>query len=167
MHAPLIRLIHFALLVIGILISIQVSHAEEQLALSLSLADQTMPRTLPNARNIMLEFIPDDKPAPGDLWVRIRNGFAMHELESPLVAKHEQWYASRPDYMARMTDRARRYLHYITAEVERRGMPSEIALLPMIESAFNPGAYSTSRASGIWQFIRPPAEFRHGAELVV
>ncbi|TAN84555.1 MAG: LysM peptidoglycan-binding domain-containing protein, partial [Gallionella sp.] len=66
---------------------------------------------------------------------------------------HEQWYASRPDYVARMTDRARRYLYYITSEVERRGMPSEIALLPMIESAFNPGAYSTSSASGIWQFI--------------
>jgi membrane-bound lytic murein transglycosylase D len=153
MHAPLIRLIHSALLAIGILFSLQAAHAEEQLALSFSLADQAIPRTIPNARNIVLDIIPDNEPAPGDLWARIRNGFAMHDLNSPLVAKHEQWYASRPDYMARMTDRARRYLHYITAEVERRGMPSEIALLPMIESAFNPGAYSTARASGIWQFI--------------
>jgi len=77
----------------------------------------------------------------------------MRDLDSPLVARHEKWYASRPDYVARMTERARRYLYHITVEVERRGMPSEIALLPMIESAFNPGAYSTSRASGIWQFI--------------
>jgi membrane-bound lytic murein transglycosylase D len=88
-----------------------------------------------------------------DLWQRIRHGFAMHELDSKLIAKHEQWYAHRPDYVARMTDRAKRYLFYITEEIERRGMPSEIALLPMIESAFNPGANSIAKASGIWQFI--------------
>jgi len=83
----------------------------------------------------------------------------MRDLQSPLIAKHEQWYASRPDYVARMTERGRRYLFYITEEVERRGMPSEIALLPMIESAFNPGAYSNSSASGIWQFI--PSTGKH------
>jgi membrane-bound lytic murein transglycosylase D len=77
----------------------------------------------------------------------------MQDQDSPLIARHEQWYAARPDYIARMMSRANRYLYYITAEVERRGMPSEIALLPMIESAFNPGAYSTSSASGIWQFM--------------
>jgi len=88
-----------------------------------------------------------------DLWQRIRHGFAMHELDSKLIARHEQWYANRPEYIVRMTERAKRYLFYITEEVERRGMPSEIALLPMIESAFNPGANSTAKASGIWQFI--------------
>jgi membrane-bound lytic murein transglycosylase D len=77
----------------------------------------------------------------------------MRDLDSALVTKHEQWYASRPDYVSRMTDRARRYLYYIALEVERRGMPSEIALLPMIESAFNPIANSSARASGIWQFM--------------
>ncbi|MBI5435925.1 MAG: transglycosylase SLT domain-containing protein [Nitrosomonadales bacterium] len=77
----------------------------------------------------------------------------MHELDSRLVARQEQWYANRPDYVARMTERALRYLYFIVEEVEKRGMPTEIALLPMIESAFNPGAYSVSRASGIWQFI--------------
>ncbi|MDO8463665.1 MAG: transglycosylase SLT domain-containing protein [Gallionella sp.] len=153
MHTPLIRLMPPVLLAVCILISLQAAHAEEQLALNISPAEQAMPRALPNARNIMLEFITDDGPVPGDLWVRIRNGFAMRDLNSTLVAKHEQWYANRPDYVARMTERARRYLYYITSEVERRGMPSEIALLPMIESAFNPGAYSTARASGIWQFI--------------
>ena len=90
---------------------------------------------------------------PHDLWSRIRKGFTMSELDSKLVARHEKWYADRPEYFERMIDRSRRYLFYITEEVERRGMPSEIALLPMIESAFNPGAYSRSRASGIWQFI--------------
>ena len=88
-----------------------------------------------------------------DLWQRIRSGFAMSDLDSPLIARHEQWYANRPGYVARMTERSQRYLYFIVEEVEKRGMPTEIALLPMIESAFNPGAYSVSHASGIWQFI--------------
>jgi membrane-bound lytic murein transglycosylase D len=96
---------------------------------------------------------PEHVHVPDDLWQRIRNRFAMRELSSKLIAHHEHWYASRPDYVERMTERAQRYLFYITEEVERRGMPSEIALLPMIESAFNPGANSIARASGIWQFM--------------
>ena len=128
-------------------------HADEQPALSTSLANTTTPLTLTSARNIKLTLIPDDELNNIDLWQRLRSGFAMQELDSPLIAKHEQWYASRPEYIARMMDRGSRYLYYITSEVERRGMPSEIALLPMIESAFNPGAYSTSNASGLWQFI--------------
>jgi membrane-bound lytic murein transglycosylase D len=75
------------------------------------------------------------------------------------VAKWEQWYVSRPDYVARMIDRSRRYLYYIVVEVEQRRMPLEIALLPMVESAFNPNAISVSRASGIWQFM--PATGTH------
>lgn len=96
---------------------------------------------------------PDTSLSQNDLWQRIRDGFAMPELDSSLVARHEQWYANRPDYVAHMMERAQRYLHYIVEEVEKRGMPTEIALLPMIESAFNPDAYSVSHASGIWQFI--------------
>jgi membrane-bound lytic murein transglycosylase D len=92
-------------------------------------------------------------PPAEDLWDRIRKGYAMADLDNPLVEKWEQWYASRPDYVARMVERSRRYLYYIVVEVEQRGMPLEIALLPMIESAYNPHAVSTSRASGIWQFI--------------
>lgn len=143
----------FPVLIALCTLAFPIAHAEEQIALNTSSTAPAAPLTLSTARNIKLELIPDNGLAAGDLWARIRSGFAMRDLDSPLVAKHEQWYASRPDYMARMTDRARRYLHHITVEVERRGMPSEIALLPMIESAFNPGAYSTSRASGIWQFI--------------
>jgi len=91
--------------------------------------------------------------APGDLWQRIRNGYALNELRSPATEKHERWYAARPDYVQRMVGRSQRYLYHIVAEVEKRGMPSEIALLPMVESAFNPKAHSRSGASGIWQFI--------------
>ncbi len=83
----------------------------------------------------------------------------MPELDSKLIAHYERYYASQPDYVSRMGERARRYLYFITEEVQKRGMPTEIALLPMIESAFNPEAYSGARASGIWQFI--PSTGKH------
>ena len=90
---------------------------------------------------------------PADLWERIRRGFAMPDLESPLVGQHEQWYASRADYMQRMTERSSKYLFHIVEELERRNMPTELALLPFIESAFNPQAVSSARAAGMWQFM--------------
>ena len=97
---------------------------------------------------------PDDVPMPDpDLWHRIRVGFAMQPLDTPLVHEHEDWYASRPDYIKRFVDRGSRYLHHIVEEVEKRRMPMEIALLPVIESAFTPRAMSRAKASGIWQFI--------------
>jgi len=88
-----------------------------------------------------------------DLWARIKDGYAMPDIESGYTSNHESWYAARPDYIKRMVERSQKYLYYIVQEVEKRGMPSEIALLPMIESAYNPQAYSRSRASGIWQFV--------------
>lgn len=91
--------------------------------------------------------------ANSDLWQRIRSGYAMPEVTSDYTANHESWYAARPDYVKRMVARSQKYLYHIVEEVEKRGMPTEIALLPMVESAFNPQAYSRSRASGIWQFI--------------
>lgn len=91
--------------------------------------------------------------AYGDLWQRIKDGYAIPEIQSAYTANHESWYASRPDYVKRMVLRSQKYLYHIVEEVEKRGMPTEIALLPMVESAFNPQAYSRSHASGIWQFI--------------
>ncbi|HXE50169.1 MAG TPA: transglycosylase SLT domain-containing protein [Ramlibacter sp.] len=90
---------------------------------------------------------------PADLWERIRRGFAMPNLDSDLVRQQEQWYVSRPDYMQRMTERSRKYLFHIVEELERRNMPTELALLPFIESAFNPQAVSSARAAGMWQFM--------------
>ena len=98
----------------------------------------------------------DLEPLPltgGDLWDRIVKGYAIPDIEGPLVEKWEQYYAQRPDYVARTVERSRRYLYHIVSEVEARGMPLEIALLPIIESAFNPTALSGARAAGIWQFI--------------
>jgi len=91
--------------------------------------------------------------APSDLWDRIRRGFAMPDLQSELVSDREQWYATRPEYMQRMTERSRKYLFHIVEELERRGMPTELALLPYIESAFNPQAVSSAKAAGMWQFM--------------
>lgn len=97
--------------------------------------------------------------APADLWERIRRGYAMPDLESDLVRDREQWYSTRPDYIFRMTGRSRKYLFHIVEELERRNMPTELALLPFIESAFNPQAVSTAKAAGMWQFI--PSTGKH------
>lgn len=90
-----------------------------------------------------------------DVWQRIRSGFKIDDeaSQNPLVATYESWHASRPQSVRRMVERSRPYLYHIVQEVDRRSMPMEIALLPMVESAFNPTALSTSAASGIWQFI--------------
>lgn len=88
-----------------------------------------------------------------DLRQRIIEGYNIPEFDSIYTKKHEAWYASRPDYVKRMISRSQRYLYHIVVEVEKRGMPSEIALLPMVESAFNPQANSSAKASGIWQFM--------------
>ncbi|MEO8137230.1 MAG: transglycosylase SLT domain-containing protein [Betaproteobacteria bacterium] len=93
------------------------------------------------------------KPKYATVWERIRVGFKMPDIDDPLVRKWENFYAARPEYWQRINERGRRYLYFITAEIERRGMPLEIALLPIIESAYNPEALSRARASGIWQFI--------------
>ncbi len=88
-----------------------------------------------------------------DLWERIRLGFAIPDLNNPLVATHVTWYSSRPDYIQRTTQRASRYLFHVVQELEKRNMPMELALLPFIESAFNPQALSSAKAAGMWQFI--------------
>jgi membrane-bound lytic murein transglycosylase D len=143
------------------------AHAGDDSALTLSAAvakeahtESVAPKAEPSVQKPTGDIIPAASApslalssAPTDLWERIRTGFALEELNTPLVQEHEAWYANRPEYVARMVERSQRYLYHIVEEVEKRGMPMEIALLPMIESAFNPKAYSRSHASGIWQFI--------------
>ncbi|MEK9775763.1 MAG: transglycosylase SLT domain-containing protein [Quisquiliibacterium sp.] len=97
---------------------------------------------------------PDDAQHEEDsLWDRIRAGFAMPELDSPLVAEKERFYLARRDYLDRMFERSGRYLFHIVEEIEKRGMPTELALLPFVESAMNPAALSSAKAAGLWQFI--------------
>ena len=107
--------------------------------------------TDPLAPDVRLDL--GDEEARRDLWVRIRRGFAMPDLDTELVRSSERWYATRPDYVQRMTERSSRFLFHIVQEIEKRGMPTELALLPFIESAFNPQAMSSAKASGMWQFI--------------
>jgi membrane-bound lytic murein transglycosylase D len=114
------------------------------------------PEPFAAAATAELEALPASAP---DLWERIVSGYAIPDIEGPLVEKWERWYADRPEYVARMVERSRRYLYHIVSEVTARGIPTEIALLPMVESAFNPVAMSSSRASGIWQFI--PSTGKH------
>ena len=108
-------------------------------------------------------FGKDALPEAGhdDVWQRIRHGFAIDEAASrnPLVGLHESWFAARPENVLRLVERSRPYLFHIVEELERRAMPMEIALLPMIESAYNSAALSSASASGIWQFM--PATGRH------
>lgn len=88
-----------------------------------------------------------------DLWSRIRHGFAIPDLDTDLAQDRTQWYAQRPEYVERMIQRSNKYLFHIVEELERRHMPTELALLPFVESAYNPQALSTAKAAGMWQFI--------------
>ncbi|MFN5445031.1 MAG: transglycosylase SLT domain-containing protein [bacterium] len=106
--------------------------------------------SLPPDYAAQLEDIPIEN---FDLWDRIRKGYAIPDLNNPLVATQTTWYSSRPEYLQRISQRASRYLFHVVQELEKRKMPTEIALLPFIESAFNPQAFSSAKAAGMWQFI--------------
>ena len=88
-----------------------------------------------------------------DLWARVIGGFQLPPMDNDLVRQWEEWYAARPDYVDRMIERSSRFLFFVVEEVEKRHMPLEVALLPMIESAYNPAAYSRAHAAGMWQFV--------------
>lgn len=92
-------------------------------------------------------------PEP-DLWARLRDGFVMdHDVDQQRVQSQLNWYKSHPRYIDRVAERGSRYLYYILNEAEKRGLPTELVLLPVVESAFDPFAYSHGRAAGLWQFI--------------
>ena len=89
-----------------------------------------------------------------DLWQRVREGFEIPDPpDNPLIIKHVNQLASNPVYVNRLLQRSSYYLFYIEEEVEARDMPSELALLPFVESAFNPKAVSPAKAAGMWQFM--------------
>lgn len=100
-------------------------------------------------------------PLAGDLFERIRAGFALSDVEHAAVEREVRWFASHPEYLDRTFRRGERYLYHIVNEIQARKLPLELALLPVVESAFNPVAYSRARASGLWQFI-PGTGRRYG-----
>lgn len=89
----------------------------------------------------------------GDLWNRVRFGFKMPYVENSRIAAQKRWFYDRQAYIERLVARASRYLHYTVSEAERRGLPTELALLPIIESSYDPSATSNAQAAGLWQFI--------------
>ncbi len=101
---------------------------------------------------------PDDY---ADLFDRIRAGFRLEDVDRPAVSRQLQWFVNNPDYIQRAFQRSGLYLYYIATQLESRGMPLELALLPVIESAYEPYAYSRARAMGLWQFV-PGTAFRFG-----
>jgi len=89
----------------------------------------------------------------GDLFDRMRRGFTLADVDQAAIDRELNWYANHPDYLERTFGRSELYLHYIVSELQKRNMPLELALLPVVESAFEPYAYSRARAAGLWQFI--------------
>lgn len=94
-----------------------------------------------------------DESAHGDLFARMRAGFTLPELDSKYVREYERWDATHPTYLKNLFVRATPFLYHIVEEIEKRGLPMELALLPAVESAYKPEAVSRSRAGGLWQFV--------------
>ena len=119
---------------------------------------------LPPALPLPEESAPVDDEGPpepivyGNVLDRISKDMALPAAEHRRIDSEIAWLQRNPDYLARAMDRAQRYLHYIVDEVEARGLPGELALLPFVESAFNPFGYSHSQAAGLWQFIAPTGQ---------
>ena len=137
--------------------------AAVSLAIVAGCATQKSPQTQPQVgvrapTHASVTVVPS-AVAQQDLWDRIRRGFAMPDLQNATVREKEDYYTRRPEYMQRMVGRSNKYLYHVVEEIERRRMPTELALLPFIESAFNPNAVSSAKAAGMWQFI--PSTGRH------
>jgi len=97
--------------------------------------------------------MPSSPAAPEDILSRLRRGFELQYEDNHRTKAERDWYVRHQDYLSRVFTRAQRYLPYIVAELERRGLPLELALLPIVESAYDPFAYSHGRAAGLWQMI--------------
>jgi len=102
------------------------------------------------AEQALTVFTPQDYD---DLWDRLRDGYNLQHPINSRTQKHLNWYKKHPRYIERVTQRGSKFLHFIAEGLDKRNMPHELALLPIVESAFDPFAYSHGRASGIWQFI--------------
>ncbi len=157
-----VSLFRIGVLVTALCVGLQTPAAEPDFdPQSLPAGQTVLTPTLIEAETIVLELPVHQERVlkldltrdPNDIWDRLRRGFAMPDLDSDLVLEMQGFYLNRPSFLRRVFERGGQYLYHIVDEIERRGMPTEIALLPMVESNFNPLAYSRAHASGMWQFI--------------
>jgi membrane-bound lytic murein transglycosylase D len=160
---PLIRPMRLALLVLATLAAAACAHAPVKQAQSVPAPEPVPvsepvepappPAVDPNAL-AQADPVTGEVPAPfADLFGRVRAGFKLDDVDQHAVDLQLFWFANHPDYLERSFGRSELYLYDIASQIEARGMPLELALLPMIESAFEPYAYSRARALGLWQFI--------------
>jgi membrane-bound lytic murein transglycosylase D len=131
-----------------LLLSAPLAHAIDTAPVN---ALQNAAATRPAAAGSVLLKVDEYKET--DVWGRIRSGYAIPDINNSLVERHTKSYSLKPDYMTRISGRASPYLYHVVQELEKRGMPTELALLPVIESAFNPQALSHADAAGLWQFV--------------
>lgn len=147
LHSPLLRLLILCCTLVAGMPSVGASSGAEAAPAATA---QARPATLPATERVLTLDLTRN---PEDIWDRIRRGFSMPDLDSPLVEEQQLFYLNRPAFLKQVFARGGRYLYHIVGELERRGMPTELALLPMVESSYNPLAYSRAHASGLWQFI--------------
>ena len=114
---------------------------------------------VPSEGLVTLPVPPETSPLAelANLFDRIRLGYQLADVVNPMVDRELRYFVNNPDFLDRTFERGERYLYYVVRELEARHMPLELAMLPVIESAYNPYAYSRARAAGIWQFITPTA----------
>jgi len=141
---------------LGLFSSSSYAQNTETLKLSKNLSETGLTQPRPAVESESVEIVNHEEAlsiTESDLWSRIRNGYAIPNLENQLVNVQTNWYSSRIDYLQRIIQRGSRYLYHVVEALDKRGMPTDLALLPFIESAFNPQAISSAKASGMWQFM--------------
>ncbi|MDG0969470.1 MAG: LysM peptidoglycan-binding domain-containing protein [Porticoccaceae bacterium] len=125
--------------------------------------DQTTVSTS-NSSEPLEATVSESEATPSDLWDRIRAGYQLDLKNLPTsVIKQRQWYIDHPQHLEIVLNRARPFIYYVTERLEHAGLPLELALLPIVESTYDPFAYSASHAAGLWQFI-PPTAHQYGLE---
>ncbi|MCE9678814.1 LysM peptidoglycan-binding domain-containing protein [Shewanella sp. AS1] len=122
---------------------------------------EAQPLEVPVSTPVIIEPVQVEVEAPvaiTDVWQRIRLGLTFPIPDKKLVNQYRDWYIKHPKHLARVSKRAQPFMYLIVDEIEQRGLPMELALLPIVESSFDPFAYSHGAASGLWQFTSPMAK---------
>ena len=130
-----------------------ISYGEELASDAVTEETPEIVEAAPESAAVDMAVDPSAQPIPNSVWDRIRAGFAIPNLDSAAVDRWTERYSKDPAYLLRMANRASQYLYNIVEEVEARNMPMELALLPFVESAFQPEALSRAKAAGLWQFM--------------